>query len=103
MSPSENNLDKIPDMQFKRKIISIFKEPRENTNIFLKSTSSKSNQDMKIKFNKGKGMLRKSEVMVEMKNADGQRKNAKESHTQKVNHVDDRISRQQLVKVNDKL
>lgn len=103
MSPSENNLDKIPDMQFKRKIISIFKEPRENTNIFLKSTSSKSNQDMKIKFNKGKGMLRKSEVMVEMKNADGQRKSAKESHTQKVNHVDDRISRQQLVKVNDKL
>lgn len=103
MSPSENNLDKIPDMQFKRKIISIFKEPRENTNIFLKSTSSKSNQDMKIKFNKGNGMLRKSEVMVEMKNADGQRKSAKESHTQKVNHVDDRISRQQLVKVNDKL
>lgn len=105
MAPNENNLDKIPDMQFKRKIISIFKEPRENTNIFLKSTSSKSNQDMKIKFNKGKGMLRKSEteVMVEMKNTDGQRKSAKESHTQKVNHVDDRISRQHLVKVNDKL
>lgn len=104
MAPNENNLDKIPEMQFKRKILSI-KEPKENMYIFLKSTSSKSNQDMKITFNKGNGMLWKSEieVMVEMKNADRQRKSAKESHTQKVNHVDDRISRQQLVKVNDKL
>lgn len=105
MAPNENNLHKIPEMQFKRKIISIFKQPKENTNIFLKSTSSKSNQDMKITFNKGNDMLKKSktEMMVGMKNADGQRKSAKESHTQKVNHADDRISRQHLVKVNDKL
>lgn len=47
MAPNENNVDKIPDMQFKRKIISIFKKPKKNTNIFLKSTSSKSNQAMK--------------------------------------------------------
>lgn len=40
--------------------------------------------------------------MMEMKNADGQRKSAKENHTKKVNHADDRISRQHLVKVNDK-
>lgn len=42
-------------------------------------------------------------MMVEMRNADEQRKGAKESHTKKVNHVDDRISRQHLVKVNEKL
>lgn len=49
-------------------------------------------------------MLKKSktEMMMEMRDADGQRKGAKESHTKKVNLVDDRISRQHLVKVNDK-
>lgn len=49
-------------------------------------------------------MLKKSKtkMMMEMKNADRQRKSAKESHTKKVNHVDDRILRQHVVKVNDK-
>lgn len=41
-------------------------------------------------------------MMMKMKNADRQRKSAKESHTKKVNRVHDRISRQHLVKVNDK-
>lgn len=56
----------------------------------------KSNQDMKIKFNKENEVLKKNkiETMVKMKNANGQIKSTVESHIEKMNYEDDRLSRQ---------
>lgn len=66
MTPGKNDLDNIPDVEFKIMVTSIIKQLKEDSNVFQENTDTQINEirklthNMKIGFNKEIEMLWKA-------------------------------------------